>query len=272
MRSIFYTILILAISVATVPAQNKKTSAEKTGKGKNPMAIVKTDLGDMTIELWPDIAPKTVENFTGLAAGTKEWKDPKSGAMVKKPFYDGLVFHRVISDFMIQGGDPLGTGSGGPGYSFEDECYEAGGAAITGPVKDEEMAILVFQEILQPYFQSSPKPDTVLQKLVEQCQAQQSGKPLMAHPVEFYLEKTGRTEPLMSKGKLKAKVDYGTICMANAGPNTNGSQFFIVTKKEGCDWLNGKHTVFGKVTAGMDIAHAIEKKGNGVKIISVTVK
>jgi cyclophilin family peptidyl-prolyl cis-trans isomerase len=85
----------------------------------------------------------------------------------------------------------------------------------------------------------------------------------MDHPVEYYQEKTGNKAPVMGNGKLNAPVAYGTICMANSGPNTNGSQFFIVTKKDGCDWLNGKHTVFGKVIDGMDVVHAIEgvKKG-----------
>jgi cyclophilin family peptidyl-prolyl cis-trans isomerase len=81
----------------------------------------------------------------------------------------------------------------------------------------------------------------------------------MQNPIEYYLEKTGRKTPLSSQGKLKASVDYGTICMANSGPNTNGSQFFIVTKKDGCAWLNGKHTVFGKVIGGMDVVEKIEK-------------
>jgi cyclophilin family peptidyl-prolyl cis-trans isomerase len=130
----------------------------------------------------------------------------------------------------------------------------------------------VFQEIITPYFRSTSTPDTTLGALVKECQTVQSGKPLMKHPVEFYMEKTGRKEPLKSQGKLRAKVEYATICMANAGPNTNGSQFFIVTKKAGCDWLNGKHTVFGTVVKGMDVAHAIEKKGNGVKILSVSIQ
>ncbi len=198
MKTIVLAAVMCVLFTGVLPAQKKGKTQKMTANAK-PTLIMKTELGEMTIEMWPDIAPKTVDNFIGLAKGTKEWKDPKTGQMVKRPFYDGLIFHRVISNFMIQGGCPLGTGTGNPGYAFEDECYDA-------------------------------------------------------------------------NGKLKASVEYATICMANAGPNTNGSQFFIVTKEDGCDWLDGKHTVFGKVVKGMEVAHAIEKKGNGVKIISVTAK
>ncbi|HMB79556.1 MAG TPA: peptidylprolyl isomerase [Vicinamibacterales bacterium] len=127
-------------------------------------ATMQTNHGAIEIELFDDDAPKTVENFTKLA---------------RDGFYDGVIFHRVIPDFMIQGGDPTGTGSGGPGYQFEDEFND--------------------------------------------------------HPVE-----------------------RGALAMANAGPNTNGSQFFIVTA-DACSWLDGKHTVFGKVTSGMDVVDAIEQ-------------
>src|SRR5215472_12614978 len=125
-------------------------------------AVFDTTEGRFKVRLFDDKAPNTVKNFVDLAEGTK----------TGKPFYDGLVFHRVIPDFMIQGGDPTGTGRGGPGYQFEDEFN--------------------------------------------------------AH-----------------------KVDRGALAMANAGPNTNGSQFFIVTA-DACPWLDGKHTVFGRVTSGMD--------------------
>ena len=169
--------------------------------------LLKTSMGEIVLELWPELAPETVANFTGLAAGAKEWTEPESGEKVKKPFYDGIIFHRVIDDFMIQSGCPLGSGTGGPGYDFGDECYD-------------------------------------------------------------------------SEGNLKAKVEYGSIAMANAGPDTNGSQFFIVTRKSGCDWLNGKHTVFGKVIEGMDVAHKIEsaprdgmdRPNEKIEIISVEIK
>ena len=127
-------------------------------------AVPHTSEGDVELDLFPADAPKTVENFTKLASDG---------------FYDGLIFHRVIPDFMVQAGCPLGTGTGGPGYSFEDEINEH-------------------------------------------------------------------------------KVERGALAMANAGPNTNGSQFFIVTA-EATPWLDGKHTVFGKVTAGQDVVDRISK-------------
>jgi peptidyl-prolyl cis-trans isomerase B (cyclophilin B) len=125
-------------------------------------ATLHTNHGAILVELFDDDAPKTVENFTKLA---------------RDGFYDGVIFHRVIPDFMIQGGDPTGTGRGGPGYTFEDEPNDH-------------------------------------------------------------------------------KVVRGALAMANAGPNTNGSQFFIVTT-EAASWLDGKHTVFGRVTDGMDVVDAI---------------
>lgn len=124
-------------------------------------------LGSFTCELFEKQAPKTVANFVGLARGVRPWKDPKTGEWVKKPLYDGTVFHRVIPEFMIQGGDPKGTGTGDPGYEFGDE----------------------FDPSLQ-----------------------------------------------MDKG--------GILAMANRGPGTNGSQFFITEKAT--PWLNGKHTIFGQ--------------------------
>jgi peptidyl-prolyl cis-trans isomerase B (cyclophilin B) len=127
-------------------------------------ASIHTNHGAIEVELFDDDAPKTVENFVKLA---------------RDGFYDGVVFHRVIPDFMIQGGDPTGTGSGGPGYTFEDEPNDR-------------------------------------------------------------------------------KVVRGALAMANAGPDTNGSQFFIVTADE-CPWLEGKHTVFGRVTSGMDVVDAISE-------------
>ena len=132
------------------------------------LATLHTTLGDITIELFPNHAPKTVANFVELASGKREWVDPRSGEKSTANLYDGTVFHRVIDGFMIQGGDPLGTGTGGPGYRFADEFHGE----------------LVFD---RPYI----------------------------------------------------------LAMANSGPGTNGSQFFITVAPT--TWLNRKHTIFGEV-------------------------
>ena len=149
-------------------------------------ATLKTNRGDIVIHLFPNHAPKTVENFVGLAEGTKEYVDPKSGQKTTGRFYDGLGFHRIIANFMIQGGCPLGTGTGGPGYTFKDEFHPE----------------LQFD---RPYL----------------------------------------------------------LAMANAGPGTNGSQFFITTAAT--DWLNNRHTIFGEVEddASRQVVDAIGTTGTG---------
>ncbi len=148
------------------------------------VARFETNLGTFRVKLFASEAPATVTNFVGLAKGTKEFTDPKTGSPSKKSFYDGLVFHRVIPDFMIQGGDPLGTGTGGPGYQFQDEF-------------------------------NSPRT---------------FDKP-------------------------------GILAMANAGPNTNGSQFFITVAAT--PWLNKRHTIFGEVIEGYDVVEKISKVAKG---------
>src|SRR5512140_1458588 len=175
--------LALAAALAAILAAPPVHAQEKTKMADAVFATFKTSLGDMVVKLFPEKAPKTVENFVGLAEGTKEWKDPKSGQMVKKPLYDGTVFHRVIPQFMIQGGDPLGNGTGGPGYKFADEIG----------------------------------PDNKF------------GKP-------------------------------GLLAMANAGPNTNGSQFFITEVPTPC--LDKSHTIFGEVVKGGDLVPKIARMGN----------
>ena len=157
---------------------------EEKGSTKKMIAVFETNRGTFKVQLFPDKAPKTVENFVGLAEGTKEWTDPKSGNKVKKPFYDGLTFHRVIPNFMIQGGDPLGSGTGGPGYKFGDEF-----------------------------------------------------------------------DPSLHHDKP------GKLSMANAGPGTNGSQFFVTVAAT--PWLDGKHTIFGEVVEGMDVVSTISTTKTG---------
>ena len=164
-------------------------------------ATLHTTLGDITVRLFDDETPATVRNFVELATGAREWTHPATKQKTTSKLYDGTIFHRVITDFMIQGGDPLGQGIGGPGYNFADEI-------VAGRTFD------------RPYL----------------------------------------------------------LGMANAGPGTNGSQFFITTIPT--PWLNGKHTIFGEVTAGTEVVDAIERTPTGrndkpvtdVVITSVTVE
>lgn len=246
---------ILILSLAMLNCQTKtdeQAPKEEEIVTENPKIVrtmITTTYGDIELELWPEIAPRTVQNFIDLAA---------------KDFYTGTYFHRVIPDFMIQGGCPNtkndnrgDDGQGGPGYKFEDECY-ANGEQIKGDIMDQVAAEAVWTKIIVPYMQSGKSPTESILSIVKEVQSKQSLDPLRAHPVEYYQQQTNLTDPVYRR-ILKAKVLYGTIAMANSGPNTNGSQFFIVTKKDGTPWLDGKHTVFGKVTAGMDVVHQIEK-------------
>jgi peptidyl-prolyl cis-trans isomerase A (cyclophilin A) len=164
-------------------------------------AVIYTSLGNIVCRLFEKDAPKTVANFRGLAMGTKAWTDPATGRAKHTALYSGTTFHRVIPEFMIQGGDPTGTGMGSPGYKFEDEID----------------ATHTFD-----------------------------------HP--------------------------GILAMANSGPNTNGSQFFITVAPT--PWLNGKHTIFGEVVSGQDVVDAIskvprddqDKPSTPVKIIRISIR
>jgi len=162
------------------------SAVQEAVKDPGMYAVFETSVGNLVCVLEFEKVPVTVANFVGLAIGEKEWRDTNSGEMVKKPFYDGLKFHRVITNFMIQGGCPLGNGRGGPGYSFSDE------------------------------FDPTLRHDTP-----------------------------------------------GVLSMANSGPGTNGSQFFITHVPT--PWLDDKHSVFGRVVAGQDIVNAmaeVEMKGS----------
>lgn len=184
-------------------AQSPAAAPAAKPAAKKVLAKFVTSEGNFTAELFEADAPKTVANFIGLATGSKQWTDPRTGAAkTKTPFFNGLTFHRVIANFMIQGGDPLGNGTGGPGYKFGDE------------------------------FQSGRKMDKA-----------------------------------------------GILAMANAGPGTNGSQFFITLRE--VNYLNGKHTVFGEIVEGMDVISKIgvvkttkpgDKPVTPVVIKSVTIE
>jgi peptidyl-prolyl cis-trans isomerase A (cyclophilin A) len=166
-------------------------------------AVFYTTLGNFVCRLFPEDAPKTVANFVGLATGTKAWTDPKTHTLKHTPLYSGTEFHRVIPDFMIQGGDPTATGMGSPGYQFPDEF---------GPKHEFNKA--------------------------------------------------------------------GILAMANSGPNTNGSQFFVTVSGSMPRHLNGKHTIFGEVVSGQDVVDKIslvprdgnDKPKTPVKLIRVSIK
>jgi len=279
-KILFISLLMLFFFVACNKEAKKEEIVTKAPLEENIKVLMQTSLGDIELELFTNVAPKTVDNFVGLAMGTKEFTDPTTKELTTKNFYDGLIFHRVIKDFMIQGGCPLGTGTSGPGYTFEDECYIQG-PKITGPIKDEQTAYQVYSDLIIPYLNTKSGPDEVEPELLEifnEIQRTQSGDAMIGKDIAFFEKITGNG-PIFAQGDLLASVDYGSICMANSGPNTNGSQFFIVTAEEGCEWLDGRHTVFGRVTKGMDVVHKIEavetlagdKPKDEVKIISVRV-
>jgi peptidyl-prolyl cis-trans isomerase A (cyclophilin A) len=159
-------------------------SEEKLGLGKGLYAVFDTTVGEMICKLEDEKTPETVSNFVGLATGEKEYTDPRTGKKSNEPFYDGTIFHRIIKNFMVQGGDRLGQGTGGPGFRFKDEFH-----------------------------------------------------PTLKH-----------TGP-------------GVLSMANAGPNTNGSQFFITLVAT--PWLDGRHSVFGKVVKGEDVLQALGQVPTG---------
>jgi len=183
---------VIALSATALAGEPKFMGLAK--KGKDLFATISTSQGDIVVRFFPKEAPNTVANFVGLATGEKEFTDPATQKPTKRAYFDGLAFHRVIEGFMIQGGDPEGTGRGGPGYTFDDE---------------------------------------------------------------------------FKSGRAFDKV--GLLAMANRGPATNGSQFFITTSTP--THLNGKHTIFGEVISGYDVVEVISRtKGVVMKKVTIVEK
>jgi len=224
----------------------------------NPVVEIRTTMGSMILELFPKEAPLTVENFLGLAEGTRPWIDPDTGLEFLVPFYDGLVFHRVIDGFMIQGGSPNGRSEGTPGFSFGDEIN----ARSLGL---DKMQVLDDAGIPHPLLGIGNQQDfqkKVLMPLYEKLgitsQAQlearidEVNRMLRSMTVKENYENLGYqySERFISRMPVR-----GVIAMANSGPNSNGSQFFI--NLADTDWLAGKHTVFGKVRVGLEVLDAI---------------
>ncbi len=281
MKIMLATILSLFIAATASAQVITKPVAQKLEKEKstNPVLLMKTNFGDVYIELFPEEAPKTVANFMGLATGERAFVDHKTQKKVKRPFYDGLKFHRVIKEFMIQGGDPKGNGTGGPGYNFEDEINaDALGLHKMKAIKDGRPHSFLpirnqndFQRtIVQPLFRKMGiRSQAGLDKRMEEAKTRLSNLTLK----DAY-ENIGYS----FNAKLKSRPPLkGVLAMANSGPNTNGSQFFI--NLIDTPWLTGKHTVFGKVVKGMEVVEKIGETpvGTGsmpekeVQIISIRV-
>lgn len=247
----------------------------------NPACVIRTSAGDIHVELLPRAAPKTVANFVGLAEGTKEFTDPATGKMVKRPFYDNLIFHRVIKNFMLQGGCPSGDGAGGPGYRFADEIN----ATALGLHK---------MKVMQPGGKTHPCLGVRSQRDFNRLVMTPLYHKMGIRSQEDLSTKLPEVKRKMAELTLKecyenAGYRYdetlesyapkrGMLAMANSGPNTNGSQFFI--NLIDTPWLTGKHTVFGKVIRGMDVVDTIGqaqvdarmKPSKDVRILSIRLQ
>ncbi|MEY4642410.1 MAG: hypothetical protein RLZZ227_2404 [Pseudomonadota bacterium] len=247
------------LPTVNVELEGRPVSAEIENPA-NPLVVISTTRGDMLVELFPSEAPETVANFLGLAEGTKPFTDPYTGQPATRPFYDGLTFHRVVADFMIQAGSPNGTLEGGPGYAFADEIsarslgldqmtlVDADGYPnpVLGIRNQEDFQ----QRVLVPlYAQMGITSRASLEERVDAVEQRlRSMTVKQAHELLGYRY----TDTLQSRAPLR-----GVIAMANSGPNSNGSQFFITLAD--ADWLTGRHTVFGKVRAGLETLDAIGK-------------
>lgn len=275
MRNIL-AILTLLLWVQPVLAQESKKE-----NPANPVVIMKTNQGDIQLELFKNAAPETVANFIGLAEGTKEFTDPKTKKKTKRPFFDGLIFHRVIKGFMIQGGDPLGSGKGGPGYRFKDEinAIELGLDKIKALKKDGGFHSYLMIRSQKAYQRTLLMPLWRKLKIKNKKEWESKKKEINKIINNLTIKDVYENQGYVFNDKLKSQKPLkGYISMANSGPNTNGSQFFI--NLIDTPHLTGKHTVFGKVIEGMDVVEKIGqvKVGNGskpkedVKIISVRLK
>ena len=226
----------------------------------NPLILIDTSMGEIVVELFPSEAPQTVSNFLGLAEGTKAFTDPDTGQQVQRPFYDGLIFHRVVEDFMIQGGSPTGRGDGTPGFSIPDEINARSLGLDRIPVIDEDgyphsyLGVNTQQdfqrEVLGPlYEEMGIDSQAELEERADEILERVNALNLMQL---FQMQGYTYTENVLSRAPIA-----GVISMANAGPNSSGSQFFITTTDT--PWLTGKFTIFGRVRQGMDVVEAISR-------------
>jgi cyclophilin family peptidyl-prolyl cis-trans isomerase len=273
--------LLRLVALITVILLSTAVSGISSKTADNPLYVIKTNYGDIEIELFKSDAPVTVKNFIELAEGKKEFTNPATGKKEKRPFYDRLIFHRVLKDFMLQGGCPLGTGSGNPGYRFEDEINadalgldkvmaidpQKGPHPFLGIRSQREFQM----RILMPLFRSMEiKSQEEMDRRKKEVESR-----IAALTVKQTYENMGYQYSVKGSGH---PPERGSLAMANSGPNTNGSQFFI--NLVDTPWLAGKHTVFGKVAKGMSVvdkigAVAVNTKGKpaeDVIIISIRQK
>jgi peptidyl-prolyl cis-trans isomerase A (cyclophilin A) len=260
---------------ADEPATRPAATQPTTRPTRNPVVVIHTSMGDIEAELFTASAPKTVANFLGLATGEKEFTDLKTGKKVKRPFYDGLTFHRVIPNFMIQGGCPRGTGTGDPGYRFEDEINARG----LGLHKEKAVTEAGSPHPWLGVRSQQDWQQTVMAPLFGKMGIQsQEDLDNRSDEVEKRLEALTLLDVCENLGyeydeSLRSHPPVrGSLAMANGGPNTNGSQFFINVADT--PWLTGKHTVFGKVVSGMDVADKIsrmESDARGKPVRPVTI-
>jgi cyclophilin family peptidyl-prolyl cis-trans isomerase len=269
----FLPVFLLGLGIVSITCSNKKfkkMTYEKASYAKQSVvvkklettnaklpekpavyAILNTSAGDIIMELYADAAPKTVQNFIDLAQGEKEFTTEKGTE--KRPFYDGLKFHRVIKDFMAQGGCPRGDGTGGPGYKFEDEINGKSLGLDVIKIKDAPQYQTQLQRVVFEEFKIQSRQD--LEEKGPEVEAAYTDA--LELPVLEILHRAGYrfNEVVNSQKPVR-----GSLAMANAGPNTNGSQFFI--NQVDNLHLTGIHTVFGQLVSGFDVLDRIIEKGN----------
>lgn len=224
---------------------------------EDPKVEIRTNLGTIVCRLFAAECPETVRTFCDLAEARRAWTDPRSGQQVQRPFYDGLTFHRVIPGFMIQGGCPLGNGTGSPGFTFADEINAASlGLGKERVIVGDQMNPLcgnMMPQFMRLFFE----PRFAKRGATTPEQRQAALPAVLAElkdvSMQQLYEATGYVyNPALPPSHRPVK---GSLAMANSGPNTNGSQFFI--NLGDTPHLTGKHTVFGEVESGKDVVAAI---------------
>ena len=291
---------LVAMMVTVVAAVAAQESTD------NPVVVIATNHGEIVCELFADQAPETVKNFIALAEGDKAWTDPASDEERQEPFYDGLTFHRVLKGFMIQGGCPLGNGNGGPGFTFADEInpenmklenanlFPEGFEGRPHPIGGQIVQHMQTAWLRQHMMQAGAGPESGQEELQQlQMQAIQALQTMVEEQgPEGFIRALGQNPDellqmtVMDINKAQG-FEYndelppssvpvrGSLAMANSGPDTNGSQFFI--NLADTPHLNGRHTVFGQVIEGMEVVDAIgavavnnEREGRPQEAVTIT--